>query len=126
MSASQITGRVGQSDQTILDYGLKTIIPIHSHFSLILNAKYSDALVDINEKYDTDQEIRDALDAKCATITNASEREKCESLENELVAYILENNTRGTASPIGGSGGLRSFRELRFKAAHTALSLIHI
>lgn len=120
-SVSEISGRTGQSDQTTLNYGLNALMPINPIFSLRAKAQYSDAIVKVNSKYDTDAEIRAALDANCSSITNASERASCERLENNLVDYILQNNTRGTATPIGGSGGLRSFRQLRFRAAHTAL-----
>ncbi len=120
-SISQISGRTGQSDQMILDYGTTALIPIYNHFSLMLKAKFSDAIVDVNSKYDSEEEVRSALDAKCTSISNPTERAKCQKLENELVAYILQNNLRGTTTPLGGSGGLRSFREQRFKATHTAL-----
>ncbi len=120
-SISDISGRTGQSDQKVLNYGANIIAPLSSFFSLRLKAQYSDAIVRVNTSYDTDTEIRTALGANCSSIVDASERASCERLENNLVDYILLNNTRGTATPIGGSGGPRSFRQLRFKAAHTAL-----
>jgi hypothetical protein len=120
-SVNQVTGRTGQSDQMILDYGLLGMIPLHKSFSLITKARFSDAVIDINKKYDSEQEIRDQLDANCSSITSTTEQAKCQKLENALVAYILKNNLRGTASPLGGSSGLRSFREQRFKATHTAI-----
>jgi hypothetical protein len=120
-SISKVSGRTGQSDQTILEYGATALVPIYTHFSLLFKAKFSDAIVKVNSSYDTDAEVRAALNANCSSVTDASKRTKCQNLENELVAYILQNNLRGTATPIGGSGGLRSFREQRFKATHTAL-----
>lgn len=120
-SINQITGRLGQSDQFILDYGTTAIYPITSIFSILGKVNYSSAIVSVNKKYDSDQEIRDQLDANCTSVSNPEEREKCEKLENSLVDYIKKNNTHGTAIPLGGSTGLRSFREQRFKSAHTAL-----
>lgn len=120
-SMSSISGRTGQSDQMILDYGMRVIVPFLSHFSASFKTKFSDALVEVDSSYDTDAEIRATLDANCSSIANLAERAKCTKLENDLVAYILENNKNGSATPLGGSGGLRSFREQRFKAAHTAL-----
>lgn len=118
---TQLSGRTGQSDQLTLDYGFNSLYPFLKHFSFGFKGKYSDAIVDKNSKYDSEDEIRDALDAKCSSVTDSVKRSKCEDLENALVAFILENNTVGSASPLGGSAGLRSFREQRFKAAHTAL-----
>lgn len=123
-SLSHVSGRLGQSDQKILNYGLVGITPLLTHFSILGSMSFSDAMVEVNSDYDTEAEIRDELDADCASLTNASERAKCEKLENSLVDYILQNNTRGTAEPIGGSSGLRSFRQFRFKAAHTALYIL--
>ncbi|MBD64753.1 MAG: hypothetical protein CME62_06075 [Halobacteriovoraceae bacterium] len=120
-SLSHISGRTGQSDQMLLDYGFNGVLPVSPFFTFIGKAKHSDALVEVNKKYDTDSEVRDALDADCSTIADAGERSKCERLENDLVDYIVDNNNRGTALPIGGSGGPRSFRQLRFRAAHTAV-----
>jgi hypothetical protein len=108
-------------DQITLDYGFNAITPFLKHFSFGFKTKYSDALVDKNSKYDSEQEIRDQLAADCSSITSTAEREECEKLEEDLIAYILESNTSGQASPLGGNSGLRSFREQRFKAAHTAL-----
>lgn len=118
---STISGRTGQSDQAIIEYGTTALIPLISEITLMLKAKYSDAIVQVNKSYDTDSEVRAALDAKCTTITDSIERTKCQNLENELVAYILQNNLKGTTTPLGGSTGLRSFREQRFKATHTAI-----
>ena len=123
-SLSNVSGRTGQSDQQIINYGFTAITPLLTYFSLLLNANYSDALVKVDKDYDTEEEIREALDADCSSLTNSAKRAKCEKLENSLVDYILQNNLYGTATPIGGSSGLRSFRQFRFKAAHTALYIV--
>ncbi len=120
-SISHISGRTGQSDQMILDYGAAGLIPLSTHYSITLKVNFSDAIVSVNKSYDTDAEVRAALGADCTTITNLTERAKCQKLENALVAYILQNNLRGTTNPLGGNAGLRSFREQRFKATHSAL-----
>lgn len=124
-SSTNISGRKGQSDQVILDYGTDILIPMGPIFTFGVNAKFSDSIVKVNEKYDTDTEVRAALDADCASLSSTEERTKCENLEEELINFILQNNLKGTAKPIGGSNGLRSFREQRFKAAHTAIYSAH-
>lgn len=121
VSLNSLSGRTGQSDQQTLNYGIKGIVPIASHFSFAAKARFSDALVSVNEKYDTDTEVRDALEANCSTASTPNQQALCQNLENALVDYIVRNNNVGSATPLGGSGGLRSFREQRFKAAHTAL-----
>ena len=120
-SVSNLSGRTGQSDQMIFDYGINGLIPTLSFQTLAIKAKISEAIVSVNGSYDTAAEIRSALGANCSSIADSTERTNCENLENELVDYILANNTRGTANPLGGSSGLRSFREQRFRAAHSAL-----
>ena len=120
-SINKISGRIGQSDQTILDYGAIGILPISNAFSFVAKANFSDAIIDVNKKYDSEEEVRSQLAANCTAITDAIAQAKCQKLENALVAYILQNNLRGTATPLGGSIGLRSFREQRFKATHTAI-----
>lgn len=120
-SLAQLSGRTGQSDQLIIDYGLVGIIPVNNIFSFNLKSQFSDAVVSVNKKYDTDKEVRETLDADCSSISDNEMRARCSKVENQLVDYIVQNNTRGTARPIGGSSSLRSFRELRFKARHTAV-----
>jgi hypothetical protein len=120
-SIANISGRKGQSDQMIIDYSLMGIVPLHSYFSLLGRVQFSDAIVSINSSYDSEQEVKDALNADCSTLSDSTVKAKCFKLEAALVAYILQSNSRGTARPIGGSTGLRSFRELRFKSAHTAI-----
>jgi hypothetical protein len=120
-SIANISGRKGQSDQMILDYSAIGILPLHSFFSLLGRVQYSDAIINVNSNYDSEQEIKDALNANCSGIADSVERAKCLKIEAALVSYILQNNLRGTARPIGGSSGLRSFRELRFKSSHTAI-----
>lgn len=119
-SLSHISGRTGQSDQFILDYSAVGILPVSTGFSILSRVGFSDAVVNVNSKYDSKQEIQEALGANCSLISDTRQRAKCSKLEEELVAYILKNNTLGTARPLGGSSGLRSFRELRFKSAHKA------
>ena len=70
--------------------------------------------------------MRDALGVDCSGITNSSKRNECEKLENNLVQYIAAHNKYGTANAIGGFGGLRSFREQRFKAQNTQVTLTEL
>lgn len=125
-SVSSMSGRTGQSDQMIVNYGGNLILPFLSYFSFVTKVNHSDAIVDVNKKYDTESEVRDALDADCTSLADSDDQAKCERLEDSLVDYILQNNLKGTASPIGGGGGLRSFRQFRFKAAHTAVYIAEI
>jgi len=119
-SSSQLSGRKGQSDNSLINYGYRAILPLHSAISLYLAGSVSKASITKESSYNTSTAVDNALGVDCTTIADATKLANCQKLEAELIAYILQNNLQGTALPIGGNTSLRSFREFRYKAANTA------
>lgn len=118
-SFTSLSGRKGQSDHLVTNYHLALRYPLQKSLLFKFKAHKSQAKAS-STKYDNEATIRSTFGVKCSSLTNSSERSRCEKLENQLVNYVLDHNTKGTANPVGGSASVRSFRELRFKAANTA------
>jgi len=112
---SALAGRGGQSDIGLFDLGLGGSKELGKGWSLAYTSQASAAAV-----------LRKAgpgsADGKCTTIPDPTLRANCSALESDINRFIARSNGRGTSAPLGGSRGLRSYRELRFKAANTALS----
>ena len=62
-----------------------------------------------------------AVDGQCARVADPELRGLCSRLEAEITDFVNASNAHGTSVPLGGSRGLRSFRELRFKAQTSLL-----
>lgn len=114
-----ILGRIGQSDLAWLDLGLSGSRRLGERWSVAYVAKARKTSI-LTPKSPA------AVDGDCEAVADPGLAAQCRALERDLTAFIAENNRVGTAPPLGGSRGLRSFRELRFKAAHTALSGVEV
>lgn len=112
-------GRSGQSSQGQVNYQLSHHISTSSStlLSLYVNGSHAFILSKASD-YDTDGEVRDALDAQCDTLS-ANEQHDCLKLERDLVDYIVASNNEGTALAVGGSQGLRSYQESFFRGRHS-------
>ncbi|MGE4133742.1 MAG: hypothetical protein AB7F86_19045 [Bdellovibrionales bacterium] len=123
LSAVTAEGRAGQSDQLLLSYDAELQIPVVDFLSLHPSFRWSDALITKKaSRYADPASVTSALGTNCTSLTDAEERSRCQTLENELAAYIAASNSHGTALPAGGSGGVRSFDELSLRAAHTRVA----
>jgi hypothetical protein len=118
LGAMAETGRKGQSDQITLSYSVTGFLPIMNSLNLASTFFSSDATV-IKRVFSKRSDVADELDAGCADASGADDRERCEELESDLIDYIAASNQYGSAHSIGGSRYLRSFREGRFRGAHT-------
>ena len=122
INAVTADGRVGQSDTLTTTYRAAGFFGLGQSLTWGVFVLGSDATVTRREtKYDTEDEVREALEIDCASVADSRKRAQCEQLEDDLSAYIAANNRYGTATPLGGSTTLRAYRELRFRAAHTRL-----
>ena len=111
------TGRSGQADQLITGLSLKSRTPMGPYSYLRAGIKYADAVVLKREKkYENKRGVLKALKTDCSSL-NGTDRQDCEALNGDLASYIAANNRYGTAGHLGGSTGLRSYRELQFRAA---------
>jgi hypothetical protein len=63
-------------------------------------------------------EIKNILNVDCTSLTS-EDQDECNKLENNLASYISAQNQYGTARPLGGTSMLRSYRESRFRGAHS-------
>ncbi len=116
-------GRVGQSDTLTADFRLASYFKILPSLVFVQSNLWSDAHVTSeNTKYKTSAQVAAALDTRCATLTDATERADCNELEGYLSEYIAQNNNKGLAVPIGGNQGVRSHDELSLRSAHTRLA----
>jgi len=116
-SVTTIKGRIAQSNLAILALAANNTFPIGPNFQVSLFTDFQTTKV-------TDESNSSAVDGDCDTLTNATDKQRCEQLEQELTNFVAESNRHGTSSPLGGSKKLRSYREMRFKGAHTLLNAV--
>ncbi len=113
-SMTTLAGRPAQSDLELFRVKFSGTQKRRS-FRLSYGTKINAALV-----------IRDAgpgaADLQCTAITDPALKSDCNKLQTQVNDFIVKSNSAGTTAPLGGSNGLRSYREMRFKAANTALS----
>lgn len=116
LSVTDITGRNAQSDVRI--WGLKTRGT--EKFTPIFKLNYTVVL----QKTDVTKESGVVtINAQCsARNTDPEIIRQCQGFESDFDSSIIKSNKYGSANPIGGSRGLRSYREFRFRAANTFLS----
>ncbi len=119
--ASQLF-RPGQSDQGQLNYAASYAWPfMGSHkVTTYLRGSHGFVLAKRSE-YDEVAEVRTEINGQC-TATNHN----CTKLENELANYIVSSNNHGSAQPLGGAYGLRSYSEQYIKAANTLLEGVEL
>jgi len=114
------SGRTAQSDQGTFDYQVSHHIGIGNTAlaSFYLNGSHA-FIVKQAKKYDSDAEVKNALDAQCTRLTDANEQIRCLQLEQDLTTYITASNNKGTAKAVGGSQGLRSYQESFFRGSNS-------
>ena len=89
-------------------------IPFNTHWQWATRSFYSQASV-VSQKTTDENEIRDLVGIECE-----ENNQKCKDFLDSFTTYIRQHNLHGTARPLGGSNNLHSYRELRFRAAHSA------
>lgn len=111
-------GRIGLADQGQWDFQTSKHLLIADQFylSAYLQGSHSFILAE-EDAYDTDAEIRSEIDGQCGTLSGL-DAINCQALEDALVASVLANNNYGTAAPVGGVTGLRSYPQQLFKGAN--------
>ena len=113
-------GRTAQSDQGVFEYKISHHVNIAENalVSVYLNGSHA-FIISEDEKYDTEIEVRNALNANCNLVSNPSQKASCSALEQDLTGYIVASNKNGTAKAVGGSQGLRSYQESFFRGANS-------
>jgi hypothetical protein len=94
-----------------MDYKATAYIPLGRHSTWAFNYLRSDAYV-LRMGETNHDVIAENLGLDCSTSTDP---QKCE----QVITSIIEANTYGTATSLGGLNRLRSYPEGRFKGAHT-------
>lgn len=115
---TRVTRRLGQSDQLVANFNVLYRWELHSQMKLIFSTKSSHAKV--TKRYSSLSTIK----GQCETINDQDLQRECKRLEDKVNHFINRSNFQGTANPLGGSLGMRAYRELRFKSAHTAMSMV--
>ena len=96
-------------------------IPVGTHSSLVFRGFSSNASV-TKKATTSESEIRDLLNIDCSGILSTEKQTECQELEDGLVQNLKSHNKLGTATPLGGSRMLRSFREARFRGKHSVFA----
>ena len=121
LSTTLASGRTATSDTLLIKYKGVKYTPILRSLTWVLGFEGNDASVTKQAKnYLDETTVRDTLAADCESLSG-TERTRCNTLEGQLANYIARQNRYGTAAPFGGSQGLRSFRQFRFRSAHNAI-----
>jgi len=112
--------RPGQSDQGQLNYGVSHAWPFMEGHKVTTYARGSHGFVLAKKsEYDEVSEVLAEINGQCTTSA-------CTLLENELANYIVDSNKNGSAQPLGGAYGLRSYSEQYIKAANTMLEGVEL
>jgi outer membrane protein assembly factor BamA len=103
----------GDPDFYRMEYNASLYFPLGKHSTWLLNYFRSDAHV--VRQGETDPSVIEAQEKlNCGSLTG-TDRTKCE----QVVQNIIDGNTYGTATGLGGTSHLRSYPEGRFTGAHT-------
>lgn len=105
------------SDTRLFELAFNGYIPFSDDVTLVVRALSSDATI-TREGTTDEAKIKDILSVDCSSLTG-SEFKACNDHLDNLVSYISAHNEKGTARPLGGSSMLRSYRESRFRGAHS-------
>jgi len=117
--ASQLF-RPGQSDQGQLNYGVSHAWPFMEGHKVTTYVRGSHGFVLAKKsEYDEVSEVLAEINGQCTTTA-------CTLLEIELASYIVDSNKNGSAQPLGGAYGLRSYSEQYIKAANTLLEGVEL
>jgi hypothetical protein len=111
---TQTPPRDSGPDFFVMDYNTTAYVPIGRRSTWAFNYLRSDAHV--TRKGVTDPAVIEKLQGlNCGAIVDPVQQQAC----NDVVQGIIDNNTYGTASALGGFSRLRSYPTGRFKGAHT-------
>ena len=112
--------RPGQSDQGQLNYSASYTWAFEGRHTITSYARGSHGFVLAKKsEYDEVSEVLAEINGQCTTSA-------CTLLENELANYIVDSNKNGSAQPLGGAYGLRSYSEQYIKAANTMLEGVEL
>ncbi len=101
-----------------ISYFANGYIPIGEHSTWVFRGFGSDATVKKQATTDENR-IRELLDINCSEINDSDKRKECSELEEGIIQSLKKHNELGTATPLGGSRMLRSYREARFRGRHS-------
>lgn len=96
-------------------------LPLGDNTTWVFRGFRSEATVKQQASTDKDV-ITSKLNINCDSLTDTGKKNACEDLKNSLVDYLSSHNEFGTATPLGGSRMLRSFREARFRGKHSVFA----
>jgi outer membrane protein assembly factor BamA len=96
-----------------MEYNATAYFPLGKHSTWLFNYFRSDAHV-VRQGETDPAAIEDQQGLNCASLTG-TDRTKCE----QVVQNIVDGNTYGTATGLGGTSHLRSYPDNRFTGAHT-------
>ncbi|PCI39712.1 MAG: hypothetical protein COB53_02745 [Elusimicrobia bacterium] len=118
-SLTVVGGRVAQSDMALFKTRLHGRREFSGRLRVSFTAGMSNAVI-----------IREVgpgrVDGRCNTVADPAFQLDCQRVEDQITEFVVKSNKVGTSLPLGGSRGLRSYREARFKAAHTGLSGLEV
>ncbi|MBV1880289.1 MAG: hypothetical protein KUG82_01585 [Pseudomonadales bacterium] len=121
------SGRTAQSDQGILELKASRHLGISDEALVSFYVNLSHAfIVSQATAFDSIEEVSNTLDAQCDGLSNTEQQNQCRLLEQDLVSYITDSNNKGTAKPVGGSQGLRSYQESFFRGANSLVEGIEL
>ncbi len=106
------------SSTNTASYFLNLYLPLGENHSFVLRGFGSDAVVSSQKVTDID-EINQILAVDCSGVVDPEDQLKCQNLRDDIATYLAAHNEYGTAVPLGGNNMLRSYREGRFRAAHS-------
>ena len=106
------------SSTNTASYFVNLYLPIGENHSYVLRGFGSDAVVS-SQKVTDINEIKQILAVDCSGIVSPEDQLKCQNLRDDIATYLAAHNEHGTAVPLGGSSMMRSYREARFRAAHS-------
>jgi hypothetical protein len=106
------------SDTNTANYFVNAYLPVKEHHTWVFRGFGSDTAV-TNEKLTDIDEIKSKLAVDCNQISDPGKKTECEELRDNIATYLAAHNKYGTATPLGGHNMLRSYRELRFRGAHS-------
>ncbi len=118
LNASVMTSNTEFSSTNTANYYVNAYLPVLENHTWVFRGFGSDTVVADEKTTDVD-DIKDKMEVNCAAVTDSSERKECEELRDNIADYLAAHNKYGTATPLGGNQMLRSYREMRFRGAHT-------
>ncbi|MCG8335357.1 MAG: hypothetical protein MJE63_12605 [Proteobacteria bacterium] len=118
LNATAMTSNTEFSSTNTANYFINAYLPVLENHTWVFRVFGSDTAVSDEKSTDVD-EIKTKMKVDCAKVTDANERKECEDLRDSIANYLAAHNKYGTATPLGGNQMLRSYREMRFRGAHT-------